>query len=116
MMGNGLFLIVKERNRQQAASPNGEGWTEEHDDKWTHGQLALAAMGYIIAAVLQVNNDGKYIKNPPGTWPWAAEWWKPQDCIRNLVKAGALIAAEIDRLERLEEGKADHDTEIQKAM
>jgi hypothetical protein len=34
-------------------------------------------------------------------WPWDPSWWKPSpDPIRNLVKAGALIAAEIDRLQR----------------
>lgn len=32
-------------------------------------------------------------------WPWDMKWWKPSDDpIKNLVKAGALIAAEIDRL------------------
>jgi hypothetical protein len=37
------------------------------------------------------------------SWPWDAEWWKPSpDSVRNLVKAGALIAAEIDRLQRKE--------------
>jgi len=34
-------------------------------------------------------------------WPWGSEWWKPsKDPIRDLVKAGALIAAEIDRLQK----------------
>jgi len=33
-------------------------------------------------------------------WPWGKEWWKPSDRRRDLVKAGALIAAEIDRLDR----------------
>jgi hypothetical protein len=41
-------------------------------------------------------------------WPWDREWWKPtpNNRIRELAKAGALIAAEIDRLQRLEERKA----------
>lgn len=36
-------------------------------------------------------------------WPWDKSWWKPtpDDRIRELIKAGALIAAEIDRLQRL---------------
>lgn len=39
----------------------------------------------------------------PAAWPWDKEWWKPsKDQVRNLVKAGALIAAEIDRLQRKE--------------
>jgi hypothetical protein len=38
----------------------------------------------------------------PLAWPWAEKWWKPsEDQVRNLVKAGALIAAEIDRIQRL---------------
>jgi hypothetical protein len=35
-------------------------------------------------------------------WPWEPEWDKrgSGDRMRDLVKAGALIAAEIDRLQR----------------
>lgn len=37
----------------------------------------------------------------PGAWPWYLDSFKPSiDPIRNLEKAGALLAAEIDRLER----------------
>ena len=32
-------------------------------------------------------------------WPWAQDFWKPKDQLRNLVMAGALIAAAIDRLQ-----------------
>ena len=32
-------------------------------------------------------------------WPWAQDFWKPKDQLRNLVRAGALIAAAIDRLQ-----------------
>jgi ribosomal protein S14 len=35
-------------------------------------------------------------------WPWDMDWWKPSNGIQNLVKAGALIAAEIDSLKRKE--------------
>lgn len=35
-------------------------------------------------------------------WPWERKWWKPSnEPIKNLIKAGALIAAEIDRLQKL---------------
>lgn len=37
---------------------------------------------------------------PPRCWPWHIDWWKPSDPRRNLVKAGALILAEIERLDR----------------
>ena len=43
-----------------------------------------------------------------GYWPptWDFSWYKPTTRIRDLVKAGALIAAEIDRHQRIEIKKA----------
>jgi hypothetical protein len=40
-------------------------------------------------------------------WPWNKSWWKPRNAIEDLTRAGALIAAEIDRLQRINE-KAAH--------
>lgn len=37
---------------------------------------------------------------PPVDWPWATRWWKPKDRVRNLERAGALIIAELERIER----------------
>lgn len=88
---NGIELIASERERQILA----EGWTPEHDDAHAHGELCGAAMCYIA------NRDVTTTREPPLGWPWEREWWKPSDDpVRNLVKAGALIAAEIDRLQR----------------
>jgi len=57
-----------------------------------------AASSYAWAAAKQVLREAFA---QPFTWPWEASWWKPSDDpIRNLAKAGALIAAEIDRLQR----------------
>lgn len=81
--------VVAERVRQMGA----EGFTPEHDDDWTEGQLARAASSYAKQSV--VGLDGKI------TWPFDLKWWKPStDPRRNLVKAGALILAEIERLDR----------------
>ena len=33
-------------------------------------------------------------------WPWAASWWKPKNRRRDLVRAAALIVAEIERIDR----------------
>ncbi|HCE9784511.1 TPA: hypothetical protein NH348_003290 [Pseudomonas aeruginosa] len=33
-------------------------------------------------------------------WPWDEEWWKPKSARENLVRAGALVLAEIERLDR----------------
>ncbi|GAG33310.1 unnamed protein product, partial [marine sediment metagenome] len=46
---------------------------------------------------------GDGIQGPyPEIWPWDPSWWKPTDERRNLEKAGALIVAELERLDRLE--------------
>jgi hypothetical protein len=90
-MKTGAELISEERNRQIGK----EGWSAEHDDMHCEGELALAAACYAC-----VSTDVSALQWP-AIWPWEWEWWKPSsDSIRNLVKAGALIAAEIDRLNR----------------
>lgn len=99
----GAQLIALERRRQLLV----EGWTPEHDDKHKLGQMAGAAGCYALRAAGFVNphciealrNPEDYQKVP--LWPWALSWWKPGNNVRDLVKAGALIAAEIDRLQRL---------------
>ncbi len=80
----GIESIAAERKRQIEE----EGWTPEHDDQWVSSQIADAASCYLEGSMWR--------------WPWDKGWWKPTDRRRNLVKAGALIAAEIDRLNRLE--------------
>jgi hypothetical protein len=98
----GAEMIVEERKRQIEV----EGWTPNHDEQHSLGELSAAAICYAAKA----NNQppvagilGAY--RVPQLWPWATKWWKPspRDPIRMLVKAGALIAAEIDRLLRKQE-------------
>lgn len=108
-MKTGIQLIRDERNRQIKV----EGWTFAHDDKHANGELSDAAACY-AAGTWKILKDGGYcqweeqcrsLDNgwPCNTlWPWHRDWWKPtpDNRIRELVKAGALIAAEIDRLQR----------------
>jgi hypothetical protein len=91
----GALAIIAERRRQI----EGEGWTAEHDDKQHEtGELAMAGAAYVFGAV---NAFGAFPGDkPPVFWPWSREWWKPQDYRRDLVRAGALILAEIDRHDR----------------
>lgn len=94
---NAIALIAAERQRQVEA----EGWTPEHDDGHQDGEIALAAACYAIPdRELGVDFLSRL-------WPWGWDGWKPtpDDRIRELVKAGALITAEIDRLQR---AGADH--------
>lgn len=86
--------VLAERRRQIEV----EGWIPEHDDRWVNGELADAAAGYAHHAAL---TDSLRRICIPMTWPWGRDWWKPADRRRNLVKAGALILAEIDRLDRI---------------
>jgi hypothetical protein len=91
-------MIAAERQRQIEA----EGWTPEHDDDHSDGELLLAAGSYASYA-LGLEYHGRNFDDALWRvrWPWSIDWWKPSDDpIRNLVKAGALIAAEIDRLQR----------------
>jgi len=91
---DGVGRIAAERLRQIS----NEGWTPEHDAEHIHGELAVAGVCYANEAILwnYAHADGDY----PDEWPFEEAAWKPaeNDPIRNLVKAGALIAAEIDRL------------------
>lgn len=86
-----LSDVVAERARQQQI----EGWTPEHDDAHDTGDLAVAAVCYI--AHNSVNLPKSIVHN---YWPWEPEWWKPKGARRDLVRAGALILAEIERLDR----------------
>jgi len=79
--------VLAERQRQMQV----EGWTLAHDDQYRHSELAHGAAAYALV------NDKR---TRPACWPWAAEWWKPLDDRRNLVRAGALVLAEIERLDR----------------
>ncbi|EHF8231255.1 hypothetical protein B7O37_000660 [Enterobacter roggenkampii] len=90
-LSNAVQSVISERQRQQSV----EGWTPEHDDEHTEGEMAEAAACYAMFA----NNQGFSV---PGLWPWAREWWKQSDQRRDLVKAGALILAEIERIDRQE--------------
>ena len=86
-----LLDVIAERQRQQSV----EGWMPEHDDEHCNGELAMAAVCYINETGTVNRNGGK-----PWGWPWDASWWKPNARRRNLVKAGALILAEIERIDR----------------
>lgn len=92
----GIELIAQERERQIAE----EGWTAKHDDIHANGELANAAAMYAITPLTREDGAIAINKFPSWLWPWDRSWWKPGDRLRELAKAGALIAAEIDRLSR----------------
>lgn len=81
--------VLDERHRQIDA----EGWTPAHDDEHDKCEMALAAIVYTESAV-------GYHPSCPDTWPWSPKWFKPTTPRRDLVKAAALVIAEIERLDR----------------
>lgn len=96
-MKTGIEIIAEERQRQIDV----EGWTYKQDDEYLCGELTDAAVCYATRGYWRNSqrNPAYYMM-----WPFSQEWWKPtpDDRIRELAKAGALIAAEIDRLQRMQ--------------
>jgi hypothetical protein len=88
-----------------------KGYTPEHDDAHDRAELAAAARCYLTCAEIQMSiGDTDLAKELDETWPFEPDAWKPSDDpIRNLVHAGALIAAEIDRVQRKRERESNAD-------
>ena len=98
---SGVRMILEERQRQIEK----EGWSDAHDDGHRVGELALAAVCYaapypIYIRPLAPASEGIRFVDP---WPWAKQWdkRKKHGRLKQLAIAGALIAAEIERLQRL---------------
>lgn len=94
-----LALIREERERQVQV----EDWTPEHDDQHVTGELADAAAAYAHAGDHSPVNpqDGYGTDVGRILWPWDRASFKPGTHRHNLVRAGALIVAELERLDRL---------------
>jgi hypothetical protein len=110
---SGVDLIAAERRRQIEQ----EGWTPEHDDEHTAGEMAAAAALYAAPKddLWRVEFcDSCHAPHVTDPWPWwdnnysgrgprlLRAWDKrgQHSRLRRLVIAGALIAAEIERLQR----------------
>ncbi|MBE5528411.1 hypothetical protein A9J41_12950 [Laribacter hongkongensis] len=85
--------VLNERRRQMDV----EGWTPEHDDAHENGEIATAAICYVLYS--NADTSTKHLMVPQG-WPWDYAWWKPTTPRRDLVKAAALLLAEIERIDR----------------
>lgn len=88
--------VLAERRRQVES----EGWMPEHDDQHEYGQMASAAACYALTASGDREIRLSHSLTLSIAWPWDKDWWKPTTPRRNLIKAGALILAEIERIDR----------------
>lgn len=103
----GTDLIAEKRQRQIEV----HGWSPEHDAEHTQGELSKAALNYVVLVTQVLDGHPDPTINLPGPgdagmyqWPWDVAHWTgdPEDPIEALANAGALIAAEIDRLVTLQ--------------
>jgi hypothetical protein len=102
----GIERIAAERKRQIKE----EWFTVEHDNQRVKGELADAAVCYALSKKdrdldVMVCDGVQYLVNRLWPFYWVQFKPSPENRIRELEKAGALIAAEIDRLQRLENKK-----------
>ncbi|MBB3004433.1 Lar family restriction alleviation protein [Paraburkholderia tropica] len=99
-MSDAMRDVIAERGRQVS----GEGFTPTRDDSYADGQLAQAGAAYAIAVADHtnhiINSGAAFYTRSPDIWPWSEKWWKPTNPRRALVKAAALILAEIERIDR----------------
>jgi hypothetical protein len=95
---------LSERQRQLKV------YTLEHDDAQVEGQLSKAAAAYAVASTSAVYEDDKarptqwdhsYSPSVDRLWPWNWTYWKPKDRRHDLIRAAALIIAEIERIDRV---------------
>lgn len=96
-MTDTLTPAAKDVLAERARQLNEERWDYAWDDLYDECELARAAATYAICTKPEQLTILGVI-----CWPWQKHWWKPTTYRQNLVKAGALILAEIERLDRAE--------------
>lgn len=123
-----LDEIGEERRRQVVE----EGFDADHDDAELNGALSDAAAVYCVTSSMtsiEILAHRKFLREPDDRlagfasaatcwWPenWDPSWFKAQGGRRDLIKAGALIVAEIERLDRITAGEAEADNEAQEEL
>jgi len=99
--------VIAERQRQIEK----EGFDNKHDNQWRDEELAQAAAIYALSPQSrEIKVEGGMISPLlliERIWPWNFEWYKPtvNDRRKELVRAAALILAEIDRLDAIKKGE-----------
>lgn len=106
-----LCEIEAERIRQIEV----EGFTSAHDDTHDVRNLARAAEAYVshyagrtwVVGDKDLGLETYQAEEPPDAWPWEPELWKPKNPRRDLIRAIALLVAEVERIDRQSPGSAD---------
>jgi len=105
-MSSAIDDVLAERQRQIEV----EGWTEAHDDDHYPGDMAMAGACYAAhaacGAAIERGDFDPHSRLEAAQqlvrrmWPWGREWWKPKNNRRDMVRAAALMIAEIERWDR----------------
>lgn len=104
-METGIEIIAKKR----AAQIDKHGFTTAYDAAFYQGNsqhdLVFAAAAYALPSQLKTTWQKENLRDRSNLWPWGKNMWNPtpDNRIEELANAGALIAAEIDRLQILKE-------------
>jgi hypothetical protein len=82
--------VAAERAKQKR-----KGFTSEHDDFHDKGELVVSAGAYLSAHSSIISY-----------WPWSKHEFRSEGKRKDLLKAAALIVAEIERMDRAAANKA----------
>lgn len=100
--GDPTNTVLAEVGAERRRQIDEEGNVPAGDDSLVNGELAGAAACYTMHGInigyLGLTTRMKRMVFE--LWPWSPDWWKPKDRRRDLIRAGALIVAEIERLDR----------------
>jgi hypothetical protein len=89
--------VLRERSEQGTR----EGFGPAHDDAHRPGVLSKAAAAYALAASDELTGGaGGFFRMPSRMWPFSMTWWKPKNPRTAMVKAAALLIAEIEKIDR----------------
>lgn len=96
--------VLNERQRQIEK----EGYSTAKDDLYVSNELVRGGAGYVNHVVGRSWTYNKEMpevyqnEEVPEFWPWADNFWKPKSPREDLVRAAALLIAEIERIDREE--------------
>ena len=96
---HGVPSVIREIAAERRRQIREEGFSHKHDDKFVNGELGQGASSYLIRAWCSIGR-AKVDNQPSPWWPFSDAAWKPASIRRMLVKAAAMIVAEIERLDR----------------
>jgi len=102
--------VFNERQRQI----NQEFYSIENDDEYKENELVRAAACYTNNVVSRgwtyssFDPETYQSEEAPDFWPWDLDFWKPKNPRADLVRAAALLIAEIDRMDRAQEQSHEH--------